>query len=113
MTQLRITGGAVHDPANGIDGDVRDICIEHGRIVASLPTDAPVLEANGMVIMAGGIDIHAHVAASSVSLGRRLLPEEHALDPVVAPTLVDGKIPRSGTGGTVPSTFTTGYRYTG
>jgi formylmethanofuran dehydrogenase subunit A len=113
MTQLRITGGAIHDPANGIDGDVRDICIDGGRIVASLPADAPVLEANGMVIMAGGIDIHAHVAASSVSLGRRLLPEEHTLDPAAAPTLDDGTIPRSGSGGTVPSTFTTGYRYAG
>lgn len=113
MTQLRITGGAIHDPANGIDGDVRDICIDGGRIVASLPSDAPVLEAAGMVVMAGGIDIHAHVAASSVSLGRRLLPEEHTLDPVAAPALEDGTIPRSGTGGTVPSTFTTGYRYAG
>ena len=113
MTQLRITGGAIHDPANGVDGDVRDMCISDGRIVASLPADAPVLNASGMVIMAGGIDIHAHVAASSVSLGRRLLPEEHTLDPVAAPALEDGTIPRSGTGGTVPSTFTTGYRYAG
>jgi len=113
MTSLRITGGTVHDPANGIDGDVRDICIENGRIVASLPADAPVLRADGMVIMAGGIDIHAHIAATSVSLGRRLLPEEHSLDPVPAPALDDGSIPRSGTGGTVPSTFTTGYRYAG
>ena len=113
MTQLRITGGAIHDPANGIDGDVRDICIDGGRIVASLPADAPVLKADGMVIMAGGIDIHAHVAASSVSLSRRLLPEEHTLDPAAAPTLDDGTIPRSGSGGTVPSTFTTGYRYAG
>jgi formylmethanofuran dehydrogenase subunit A len=113
MTRLRITGGAVHDPASGIDGEVRDICIENGRIVASLPAEAPVLRADGMVIMAGGIDIHAHIAATSVSLGRRLLPEEHSLDPVPAPALDDGSIPRSGTGGTVPSTFTTGYRYAG
>lgn len=113
MTQLRITGGAIHDPANGVDGDVRDICISDGRIVASLPADAPVLNASGMVIMAGGIDIHAHVAASSVTLGRRLLPEEHTLDPAAAPALEDGTVPRSGTGGTVPSTFTTGYRYAG
>jgi formylmethanofuran dehydrogenase subunit A len=113
MTRLRITGGAVHDPANGVDGDVRDVCIEDGRIVASLPADAPVLRADGMVIMAGGIDIHAHVATSSVTLGRRLLPEEHTLDPAAAPALEDGTIPRSGTGGTVPSTFTTGYRYAG
>jgi formylmethanofuran dehydrogenase subunit A len=113
MTQLRITGGAIHDPANGIDGDVRDICIADGRIVASLPADAPVLQANGMVVMAGGIDMHAHVASSSVTLGRRLLPEEHTLNPVRAPAFEDGTIPRSGSGGTVPSTFTTGYRYAG
>lgn len=113
MTRLRIVGGAIHDPANGVDGDVRDICIDGGRIVASLPADAPTLKADGMVIMAGGIDIHAHVAATSVSMGRRLLPEEHTLDPVAAPALDDGTIPRSGTGGTVPSTFTTGYRYAG
>ena len=113
MTQLRITGGAIHDPANGIDGDVRDICIADGRIVDSLPADAPVLQANGMVVMAGGIDMHAHVASSSVTLGRRLLPEEHTLDPVRAPAFEDGTIPRSGSGGTVPSTFTTGYRYAG
>jgi len=113
MTRLRITGGAIHDPANGIDGDVRDICVDGGRIVATLPADSPVLRADGMVIMAGGIDIHAHVAAASVTLGRRLLPEEHALDPAAAPELADGTIPRSGTGGTVPSTFTTGYRYAG
>jgi len=113
MTRLRITGGAVHDPANAIDGDVRDICIENGRIVASLPADAPTLRVDGMVVMAGGIDIHAHIAGTSVSLGRRLLPEEHALDPTLAPPLDGGSIPRSGTGGTVPSTFTTGYRYAG
>ena len=113
MTQLRITGGAIHDPANGIDGDVRDICVDGGRIVASLPGNAPVLSADGMVVMPGGIDIHAHVASSSVTLGRRLLPEEHALDPARAPHLSDDAIPRSGTGGTVPSTFTTGYRYAG
>ena len=33
---LRITGGKVYDPANGIDGLVKDICISEGRIVPSL-----------------------------------------------------------------------------
>jgi formylmethanofuran dehydrogenase subunit A len=42
------------------------------------------------------------------------VPEEHAADPAARPPLVDGEwIARSGTGGTVPSTFTTGYRYAG
>jgi len=113
-TRLRIAGGAVYDPANdrgaGADGGIRDVCIEDGHIVAELP--APKLDARGMVVMAGGVDIHSHIAGSSVNQGRRLLPEEHAADPAPAPPLADpDAIPRSGTGGTIPTTFTTGYRY--
>ena len=111
---LRIVGGTVHDPANGVDGEVRDICIDDGRIVADLPAGAPTLDARGMVVMPGGVDIHCHFASSSCNHARRLLPEEHAADPVPAPApRRGGRIGRSGTGGTVPSTFTTGYRYAG
>jgi len=112
-TRLRITGGTVYDPANGVDGIVRDVCIEGDRIVAELPRDAPRLDAGSMVVMAGGVDIHSHVAGSSVNHARRLLPEEHTSDPARAPLLEDGTLARSGTGGTVPSTFATGYRYAG
>ena len=112
--RLRIVGGAIHDPANGIDGEVRDICIEGGRIVERLPAGVPTLDARGMVVMPGGVDIHAHFASSSCNHARRLIPDEHAADPVPAPQLPDDEQPaRSGTGGTVPSTFTTGYRYAG
>ncbi len=113
--RLRITGGTVHDPANGVDGEVRDICIEAGRIVAELPPGAPTLDAKGMVIMPGGVDIHSHFASSSCNHARRMIPDEHAGDPAPAPRLrdADGALPRSGSGGSVPSTFTTGYRYAG
>jgi len=110
---LRIAGGTVYDPANGVDGEVRDICIADGRIVADLPAGSPSLDARGMVVMPGGVDIHSHVASSSCNHARRLLPEQHAADPVPAPHLAGGHTGRSGTGGTVPSTFTTGYRYAG
>jgi formylmethanofuran dehydrogenase subunit A len=114
MTELRIAGGAVYDPANGIDGDVRDICIRDGRVVADVGPSARVIDARGMVVMPGGVDIHSHVASGSVNLARRLLPEEHAADPAPAPALDAGEPQaRSGTGGTVPTTFTTGYRYAG
>ena len=112
MTALRIAGGRVHDPANGLDGAVRDICIDAGRIVADVPPDTTVIDARGMVVMPGGVDIHSHVASGSVNLARRLLPEEHDADPAPAPHLLAGET-RSGTGGTLPSTFTTGYRYAG
>ena len=112
--RLRITGGTVHDPANGVDGEVRDICVEGGRIVDRLPAGVPTLDARGMVVMAGGVDIHAHFASSSCNHARRMIPDEHAADPAPAPQLPDDEQPaRSGTGGSVPSTFTTGYRYAG
>ena len=114
MNHLRIAGGLVYDPANAVDGDVRDICIEDGRIVASLPVTAPRLDARGLVVMPGGVDMHCHVASSSVNVARRLLPEDHGRHPATAPLLDDtAAVPRSGTDGTVPTTFTTGYRYAG
>ena len=114
MSQLRIAGGTVYDPAHGVSGEVRDVCIDGGRIVDGVPSSAPRLDASGMVVMPGGVDIHSHVAGSSVNLARRLLPEEHDGDPATAPSLEPGEwLARSGTGGTVPSTFTTGYRYAG
>ena len=111
--RLRIAGGAVYDPANRIDGEVRDVCIEDGRIVASLPDGVPTLDARGMVVMPGGVDLHSHFASSSCNHARRLLPDEHAADQAPAPELEELWIPRSGTGGSVPSNFTTGYRYAG
>ena len=59
-----------------------------------------------MVVMPGGVDIHAHIAG----------PEGQRRAPPVARgasrRAVDrSALLRSGTGGTVPSTFVTGYRY--
>jgi formylmethanofuran dehydrogenase subunit A len=103
---LRITGGRVYDPANGVDGEVRDVCIDDGTVVADCGPDAPRIDATGMVVMPGGVDIHAHIAGPKVNAARRLVPEQHRADPWDRSALL-----RSGTGGTVPSTFTTGYRY--
>ena len=105
-SRLRIVNGKVHDPANGIDGAVRDICIEDGRIVESVPEDTLHIDAAGMVVMPGGIDIHCHIAGPKVNLARKLQPEDHRRDPHPGTAFT-----RSGTGGTVPSTFATGYRY--
>jgi formylmethanofuran dehydrogenase subunit A len=103
---LRIINGRVYDPANNIDGEVRDLCIQDGRIVATVPPEAKRIDATGMVIMPGGIDIHCHIAGPKVNLARKLQPEDHRLD--VHPGT---PFTRSGTGGIVPSTFATGYRY--
>ena len=36
MTAIRITGGAIHDPANEVDGEVRDVCLQDGKVVADV-----------------------------------------------------------------------------
>jgi formylmethanofuran dehydrogenase subunit A len=102
----RIAGARVDDPANGIAGEVRDVCVQDGRIVADVPGHARRIDARGMVVMPGGVDIHAHIAGPKVNAARKLLPEEHRADVAERTAIL-----RSGTGGTVPSTFTTGYRY--
>src|ERR671915_220179 len=103
---LRIAQGRVYDPANGIDGEVRDVCLDGGKVVDELPSHAPRIDASGMVVMPGGVDIHSHIAGPAVNAARKLAPEEHRAD-----VLDRTAITRSGTGGTVPSTFATGYRY--
>ncbi len=103
---LHIVNGRVHDPVNDIDGEVKEICIQDGKIVDSVPPEARRIDAQGMVIMPGGVDIHCHIAGPKVNLARKLQPEDHRLD--VHPST---PYTRSGTGGTVPSTFATGYRY--
>jgi formylmethanofuran dehydrogenase subunit A len=103
---LRVAGGRVYDPANGVAGEVRDVCLSDGKVVDDVPADAARIDARGMVVMPGGVDIHAHIAGPKVNAARRLAPEEHRDDVVERSAVM-----RSGTGGTVPSTFVTGYRY--
>jgi formylmethanofuran dehydrogenase subunit A len=103
---LRIAQGRVYDPVNGVDGEVRDVCLDRGTVVDELPPHAPRIDARGMVVMPGGVDIHSHIAGPKINLARKLTPEEHRAD-----ALDRTPVTRSGTGGTVPSTFTTGYRY--
>jgi formylmethanofuran dehydrogenase subunit A len=79
--RLRIVGGRVYDPANAVDGEVRDVCVEDGRIVADLGSDAPTLDARGLVVMPGGVDLHTHIAGPTVNLARRLTPEGRAIVP--------------------------------
>ena len=103
---LRILNGELYDPANQINGQIRDLCVDRGQIVAQLPPDSPVIDATGLVVMPGGVDIHAHIAGPKVNVGRKLRPEDHRN--VVIPRT---SVTRSGVGYSVPSTFATGYQY--
>ncbi|MEJ2276556.1 MAG: formylmethanofuran dehydrogenase subunit A [Candidatus Lokiarchaeota archaeon] len=100
-----IKNGIVYDPLNDIDGIKKDIFIQDGKIVDKA-NDAKEIDASGMVVMPGGVDIHTHIAGAKVNSGRSLRPEDHIIDPVPKT-----KLTRSGVGYSVPSTWVTGYRY--
>lgn len=106
---LRITGGKVYDPANGIDGQVRDLCIgDDGRIVESV-TAGRTIDATGMIVFPGGVDVHTHVAGGAINFARAMTPEDHRRTQAFIRT----KSRRSGLGGMAPTTFATGYLYAG
>lgn len=106
---LRLRGGRVYDPANGVDGVVTDVWVQDGRIVTPLPDRHPAdtIDATGMVVMAGGIDMHTHIGGGKVNLARTLLPEFQRGEPARQDLPAD-----SHCAACTPSTLATGYRYT-
>ena len=107
MTELLIKNGFVYDPLNKIDGEKMDIAIKDGKIVEKVEGNGvKVIDASGMIVMPGGVDIHSHIAGAKVNAGRMLRPEDHFKD-----VEVKTEKTRSGVGRSIPSTFTTGYRY--
>ncbi len=106
ITVLR--GGRVYDPRHHVDGVVKDIFLRDGRIIANPGggrMDA-VHDLSGMVVMAGGIDMHSHIAGGKMNIARILLPEEHACH-----TRARSRLTRSGSGEATMTSFATGYRY--
>ena len=105
---IKLTGGKVYDPINGVDGEIRDIFIKDGRIVTPDPSDKVTKEypLHGRVVMAGGIDPHSHIGGGKVTIARMLMPEDHMGHEVARTDLT-----RAGCGHAIPSTLTAGYRY--
>jgi formylmethanofuran dehydrogenase subunit A len=105
---LRITGGKVYDPANHINGLVKDIFIDDGRIVESVD-GGRTIDATSMIVFPGGVDIHTHVAGAALNFARAMTPENHR----AAAKFVHTPEHRMGIGGPTPTTFATGYLYAG
>ncbi|HIH02544.1 MAG TPA: amidohydrolase family protein, partial [Methanoregulaceae archaeon] len=106
MSELLIRRGAVFDPSRGIDGDVMDIAIRDGCIVDSVGPGAKVIDAAGKTVMAGGVDVHSHVAGPKVNAGRTMRPEDKLFKSVSASGGYHMEM-----GFSIPSTFKTGYDY--
>lgn len=86
--EILIKGGRVIDPANHIDG-VRDLAVANGkiaRVAANIATSEAktVVDAAGLYVTPGLIDLHAHVFGYSGSIR----PDDTAL-PAGTTTIVD------------------------
>lgn len=104
---LRIAHGRVYDPQHGVGGEIRDVWIQEGKVVAPpAMVDAPTIDASGCAVMPGGVEIHSHVAGAKVNTGRSICPEDHT-DHFRLHT----DVTRAGCGYTIPTTFMTGYEY--
>ncbi|CAG9233172.1 Formyltransferase/hydrolase complex Fhc subunit A [Paraburkholderia caribensis] len=119
MSIARLRGGRVYDPANGVDGELRDLYIRDGRIVDA-PADGAVdrdYDAQGMIVMAGGIDLHSHIGGGKTNLSRLLLPEDHRDDAPRDASYEAAQDERGrylrmpSCGVCTPGTLATGYRY--
>src|SRR6478735_4970080 len=111
MHLTKLAGGAVYDPANGVDGTVADVWLAGCKVVAP-PADGVadrVYDCTGCVVMPGGIDMHAHIAGPKVNVARKLRPEDRRNSAPIRRT----DLLRSGTRGSTPTTFATGYLYAG
>jgi len=113
MSLVLIKGGTVYDPRNGVEGEVRDLWIDAGRVVdpPADPARRPerTIDASGMVVMPGGVDMHCHIVGPKVNAARKMIPEDARNGVPLRRT----KVTRSGTTGSVPSTYATGYLYAG
>ena len=106
--RVRVSGGRLFDPASGVVDVVRDVVIEDGRVVADDPTlpSHQVHDARGCVVMAGGIDLHSHIAGGKVNLARLLMTNDRAAYPEPF-----GDFCGCGGGQAAPTTHLTGCRY--
>ena len=66
MTSMLVSGGRVVDPAFGLDA-IADVLVVEGKVAAvgpdlrgQCPPDAEILDARGLVVAPGLIDIHVH-----------------------------------------------------
>jgi formylmethanofuran dehydrogenase subunit A len=107
MSELLIRNACVVDPLQGIEGEILDLAIRDGRIVESVGESAEVIDAQGYLTMAGGIDSHTHICGTKVNFGRYMSPE----DMRAGRTQKRGRV-HATSGYSVPTTYGNSYRYT-
>ena len=105
----KLQNARIYDPINRINGKIRDLYIKNEYIIEKPKRNEKIsktINLKNKVIMAGGIDIHSHIAGGKVNLARLLLPEEHRKH-----LYPSSKDLRSGSGLGTCSSFHIGYKY--
>lgn len=79
MEKLIIKNGLVFDPINNINGEIKDILIESGKIVENHTNERNVkeIDAKGKTVIPSAIDIHTHIASQQVNWIRLLGTDHH------------------------------------
>ncbi len=106
MTLTLIQRGTIVDPANRDRRYVGDLWFEDGRIIAP-PVDrraGQTLNADGRIVMAGGVDMHSHFLGPKVNAARQLIARTR-----FAPSDFRDRV----SGPFVPDLWMTGLRYAG
>jgi formylmethanofuran dehydrogenase subunit A len=109
--ELIVKGGFIIDPTRKIDGVVGDVAIKDGKIVEKVSSSAKVIDAKGKIVMAGGVDVHSHVAGPKVNAGRLMRPEDKLLSGLCRSSMAQTNGYRMESGFSIPSVFKTGYDY--
>mgnify|MGYP001240953129 FL=1 len=105
----KLQNARIYDPINRINGKIKDLYIKNGHIIDKPKHGEKVsttINLKNKIIMAGGIDIHSHIAGGKVNLARLLLPEEHRKYLYSSSEKL-----RSGSGLGTCSSFHIGYKY--
>ncbi|MDR1800689.1 MAG: amidohydrolase family protein [Lachnospiraceae bacterium] len=82
---LKLKNLKVYDPVNGVNGEIKDICMEDGLIVSDNDKADEIRDMSGHIAMAGAIDIHTHIAGEPLPFLR------DADNPLLAPSQILGE----------------------
>ena len=79
MSKLIVKSGLVFDPLNNINGEVKDILIEDGKIVEKFSSTKNVneIDAKNKTVIPAAIDIHTHIASQQVNWAKIKLLKRH------------------------------------
>jgi len=106
---IKLQNARIYDPINRINGKTKDLYIKNEYIIDKPKRSEKIsktINLKNKIIMAGGIDIHSHIAGGKVNLARLLLPEEHRKY-----LYSSSENLRSGSGLGTCSSFHIGYKY--